>query len=151
MTGEKVVATNRDVYHNYHILETYECGVMLTGTEVKSIRDGRINLKDSYVLVREGEAWLFNTHVTHYSHGNRSNPDPTRSRKLLLHREEIVKLASKVAEKGLTLIPTKVYFKNGRAKIEVGLAKGKKLYDKRETEMRKTVDRETRRAMRERT
>ena len=150
MTGEKVVATNRDAYHNYHILETYECGVMLTGTEVKSIRDGRINLKDSYVLVREGEAWLLNAHVSHYSHGNRSNPDPTRTRKLLLHHEEIVRLSSKVAEKGLTLVPTKVYFKNGRAKIEVGLAKGKKLYDKRETEMRKTVDRETRRALRER-
>ncbi|HZS46451.1 MAG TPA: SsrA-binding protein SmpB [Blastocatellia bacterium] len=150
MTGEKLVATNRDAYHNYHILETYECGVMLTGTEVKSIREGRVNLKDSYVLIKDGEAWLLNTHVSHYVHGNRSNPDPTRTRKLLLHREEIVKLGSKVAEKGLTLVPTRIYFKNGRAKVEIGLAKGKKLYDKRETEMRKTVERETRRAIRER-
>ena len=150
MAGEKVVATNRDAYHNYHILETYECGVVLTGTEVKSVREGRLNLKDSYASVREGEAWLFNAHISPYAHGNRQNHDPTRTRKLLMHREEIERLAGKVVEKGLTLVPTRVYFKNGRAKVELGLAKGKKLYDKRETELRKTVERETRRALRER-
>jgi len=147
MVGEKIAATNREAYHNYHILETYECGIVLTGTEVKSIREGRLNLKDAYVAIREGEAWLLNAHISPYSHGNRMNHDPLRDRKLLMHRYEIDKLASKTVEKGLTLVPTKVYFKNGRAKVEIALAKGKKLYDKRETQMRRQIDRETRAMM----
>ena len=150
MANEKIVATNREAYFNYHIVETYECGVALTGTEVKSIREGRCNLKDSYGIIRQGEAWLLNAHISPYSHGHRDNHEPTRTRKLLLHKAEIERLAGKAQEKGLTLVPTKMYFKNGRVKLELGVGKGKKLYDKRETEMRKTVDRETRRALRER-
>src|SRR5215210_5694620 len=111
MASEKVVATNREAYHNYHILETYECGIALTGTEVKSIREGRCNLKDSYGQIRNGEVWLFNAHISPYSHGNRENHDPTRTRKLLMHTNEIERLLGKAREKGLTLIATKIYFK----------------------------------------
>jgi SsrA-binding protein len=150
MASEKVVATNREAYHNYHILETHECGVALTGTEVKSIREGRCNLKDSYGQIRQGEAWLLNAHISPYSHGNRENHEPTRARKLLLHKSEIVKLASKAQEKGLALVPTKMYFKNGRVKLELAVGKGKKLYDKRETERRREDDREARRMIKER-
>ena len=142
MSSDKVVATNREAYHNYHILETHECGIALTGTEVKSIREGRCNLKDSYGLIREGEAWLMNAHISPYTHGNRENHDPTRTRKLLLHRKEIDRLSGKAQEKGLTLVPTKMYFKNGRIKVELAVGKGKKLYDKRETEKRREADRE---------
>jgi SsrA-binding protein len=141
---------NRDAYHQYHILETLECGVALAGTEVKSIRDGRVNLKDAYAAIRDGELWLLNAHISPYTHGNRLNHEPLRSRKLLLHRYEIDRLASKTVEKGLTLVPTKMYFKDGRVKLELGLGRGKKLHDKRETEMRKTIDRETRAALKER-
>ncbi|HYP30196.1 MAG TPA: SsrA-binding protein SmpB [Blastocatellia bacterium] len=147
MTSEKVVATNREAYHNYHILETYECGIALTGTEVKSIREGRCNLKDSYGQVRNGEAWLFNAHISPYSHGNRENHEPTRTRKLLLHKTEIDRLLGKSQEKGLTLVPTRLYFKNGRIKLELAVGKGKKLYDKRETERKRESDREVRAAM----
>ncbi|HLG16413.1 MAG TPA: SsrA-binding protein SmpB [Blastocatellia bacterium] len=150
MTSDKVVATNREAYHNYHILETYECGIALTGTEVKSIREGRCNLKDSYGQIRQGEAWLLNAHISPYSHGNRENHEPTRTRKLLLNRSEIDRLAGKFQEKGLTLVPTKMYLKKGRVKIELAVAKGKKLYDKRETERRREADRETRAMMKER-
>ena len=150
MSSEKVVASNREAYHNYYILETYECGIALTGTEVKSIREGRCNLKDSYGLIRAGEAWLLNAHISPYSHGNRENHEPTRTRKLLLHQAEIDCLASKAQEKGLTLVPTKMYFKNGRIKIEMAVAKGKKLYDKRETERKREADREARAMMKER-
>ena len=150
MASEKVVATNREAYHNYHILETHECGIALTGTEVKSIREGRCNLKDSYGQIRQGEAWLLNAHISPYSHGNRENHEPTRARKLLLHKTEITKLASKAQEKGLTLVPTKMYFKNGRVKLELAVGKGKKLYDKRETERRREDDRDARRMMKER-
>ncbi|HXG65470.1 MAG TPA: SsrA-binding protein SmpB [Blastocatellia bacterium] len=143
----KVVATNREAYHNYHILETYECGIALTGTEVKSIREGRCNLKDSYAQMRQGEAWLLNAHISPYSHGNRENHDPTRTRKLLMHKSEIERLAGKAQERGLTLVPTKLYLKNGRVKVELAVAKGKKLYDKRETERRREADREARAAM----
>jgi SsrA-binding protein len=150
MTTDKVVATNREAYHNFHILETHECGVALTGTEVKSAREGRCNLKDGYAQIRQNEAWLMNVHISPYTHGNRENHEPTRARKLLLHRSEIDKLTGKVQEKGLTLVPTKMYLKNGRLKIELAVAKGKKLYDKRETEKRREADREARAMIKER-
>ncbi len=150
MSTDKVVATNREAYHNFHILETHECGVALTGTEVKSAREGRCNLKDGYAQIRQQEAWLMNVHISPYSHGNRENHEPTRARKLLLHRSEIDKLAGKVQEKGLTLVPTKMYLKNGRIKIELAVAKGKKLYDKRETEKKREADREARAMIKER-
>lgn len=141
---QKIITTNRDAYHNYHILETFEAGIKLVGTEVKSIREGRVNLKDAYAMVRDGQAWLLNAHISHYSHGNRQNHDPTRERRLLLHKREIIRLQSKVLEKGLTLIPTRLYFKGNLIKCELAIARGKKLYDKRETEARKTQEREAR-------
>ena len=141
---------NRAAFHNYEMLESFECGVVLVGTEVKSIREGKANLTDAYALVRDGEVWLLNAHVSPYTHGNRQNHEPRRTRKLLMHRAEIERLAGKTVEKGLTLVPTKMYFKNGRVKVEIGLGRGKKNYDKRESEMRKTVDRETRAALKER-
>lgn len=147
---EKVLAANRAAFHNYHISDKYEAGVALTGTEVKSAMDGRIQLKDAYVSVREGEAWLFNAHISPYSHGNRDNHDPVRTRKLLLHRREISKLDEATSRQGMTLVPTQVYLKNGRIKIEIGVARGKKMYDKREAEMRRTVERETRAQLKER-
>ena len=150
MVNDKVVATNREAYHNFHIMETVECGIALTGTEVKSVREGRCNLKDSYGQIRQGEAWLLNAHISPYTHGNRENHEPTRTRKLLLHKKEIDKLQGKAQEKGLTLVPTKMYLKNGRVKIELAVAKGKKLYDKRETERRREADREARAVMKER-
>ncbi|HXT63416.1 MAG TPA: SsrA-binding protein SmpB [Pyrinomonadaceae bacterium] len=143
-TEEKVLATNRAAFHDYHISAKYEAGAALQGTEVKSVLDGRIQLKDSYVGVREGEAWLFNAHISPYSHGNRENHDPLRTRKLLLHRKEIEKLDQAAASQGMTLVVTRVYIKGRRIKFEIGVAKGKKLYDKRETELRRIVDRETR-------
>ena len=150
MVNDKVVATNREAYHNFHIMETLECGIALTGTEVKSVREGRCNLKDSYGQIRQGEAWLLNAHISPYSHGNRENHEPTRTRKLLLHKKEIDKLQGKAQEKGLTLVPTKMYLKNGRIKIELAVAKGKKLYDKRETERKREADREARAMIKER-
>jgi SsrA-binding protein len=148
--GIKIVSTNREAYHNYFIDETFEAGMILTGTEVKSLRDGRANLKDAYVTVKEGEAWLLNAHISPYTHGNRENHEPTRTRKLLLHKREIIKIGSKALEKGYTLVATKIYFKRGRAKIEIGLGRGKKLFDKRETEKRRITDRETRALLKER-
>jgi SsrA-binding protein len=142
--------TNREAYHHYQMLETFECGIALLGTEVKSVREGKVTLKDSYAALRDGELWLLNAHISPYTHGNRLNHDPRRTRKLLVHREELAKLAGRTVEKGLTLVPTKMYFKNGRIKVEIALARGKKLYDKRETEMRKTVERETRAELKER-
>ena len=147
---EKVIVTNRAALHEYHILSRYEAGIALTGTEVKSVRAGAIQLKESYVAVRDGEAWLFNAHVSHYSHGNRENHDPTRTRKLLLHRREIDRLESEAGGSGMTLVVTRVYLKKGRVKFEIGVARGKKLYDKRETEMRRTVEREIRAQLKER-
>ena len=146
---ERTASLNRQAFHNYHVIETFEAGMALQGTEVKAIREGKVNLKDSYGLVKNGEVWLLNCHISPYSHGNRMNHDPLRTRKLLLHRSEIRKLIGKTTEKGLTLVPLKIYFKNGRAKCEIALAKGKKLYDKRETEKKKTADRETRQAIKE--
>src|SRR5438105_11099257 len=147
---ERVLATNRAAFHNYHISTKYEAGAALTGTEVKSVLDGRIQLKDSYVAVRDGEAWLFNAHISPYAYGNRENHDPVRTRKLLLHRREIERLEEAATLKGMTLVVTRVYLKRGRIKLEVGVARGKKLYDKRETEMRRTVERETRTQLEER-
>jgi SsrA-binding protein len=149
-TEEKVLASNRAAFHNYHISTKYEAGVALTGTEVKSVLAGRIQLKESYVSVKEGEAWLFNAHISPYSHGNRANPDPLRTRKLLLHKREIEKLDQATAAEGMTLVVTRVYLKTRKIKFEVGVAKGKKLYDKRETELRRIVDRETRAQLKER-
>jgi SsrA-binding protein len=143
----KVITTNRDAYHNYQILETYEAGIQLTGTEVKSARAGRVNLKDAYARIEGGELWLLNAHISHYSHGNRQNHDPTRDRRLLMHKREIIRLQSKVQEKGLTLAPTRLYFKGNLIKCELAVARGKKLYDKRETEARKTQEREARAAI----
>jgi SsrA-binding protein len=150
LTGEKSVATNKKAFHEYFILEKIEAGICLFGTEVKAIREGRLNLKDSYALVQAGEMFLFNCHISPYSHGNRENHDPTRSRKLLLHEREILKLIGKTQEKGLTLVPLRVYLKRGRVKIELGVARGKKLIDKRETERRKEADMEARVAMKHR-
>lgn len=147
---DKDILNNRQAFHEYHILDRYEAGVELKGTEVKSMMEGRIQLKDSYVAVRDGEAWLFNAHISPYSHGNRENHDPLRTRKLLLHKREIEKLADETTVKGMTLVVTRIYWKNGRIKFEIGTAKGKKLYDKRETEMRRTVDRETQAEIKER-
>ena len=148
--GEKVIVTNRAALHEYHVHDKYEAGIALTGTEVKSVRAGQIQLKDSYVAVREGEAWLFNAHISPYSHGNRENHDPVRTRKLLLHRREIDRMSKETELKGMTLVTTRVYLKGGRVKFEIGVARGKKLYDKRETEMRRTVERETRAQIKER-
>lgn len=147
---EKIFNSNRQASHNYELLERFEAGLVLTGTEVKAIRAGKVNLKDSFATIRNGEAWLFNCHISPYEFGNRQNHDPLRNRKLLLHAREIRKLTGKVEEKGLTLIPTKIYLKKGRIKCEIALAKGKKLYDKRETERRKDADREARKAMKQR-
>lgn len=148
---EKVVVTNRAALHDYHILDRYEAGIALTGTEVKSVRNGQIQLKDSYVAIRDGEAWLFNAHISPYAHGNRLNHDPLRARKLLLHRHEIDRLAKAASVRGMTLVPTRVYLKRGRIKLEIGVARGKKLYDKRETEMRRTLEREARAQLKHRT
>lgn len=147
---EKPLASNRAAFHNYHISDKYEAGIALTGTEVKSVMGGRVQLKESYVAVREGEAWLFNAHISPYSHGNRENHEPLRTRKLLLHRREIIRLEEAAVKQGMTLVATRVYLKNGRIKLEVGVARGKKMYDKRETEMRRTIDRETQAQLKER-
>src|SRR3954467_3524215 len=146
-SGERGVAHNGAAGHNYYLLERYEAGVALRGTEVKSIREGKANLKDAYGLVKDGEAFLLNLHIGPYSHGNIANHDETRTRKLLLHSEEVRKLMSKTQVKGHTLIPTRLYFKNGRVKCELAIAKGKQDWDKRETERRREADREARTAV----
>jgi SsrA-binding protein len=145
--GQRDAAVNRIAAHNYFLLEKFEAGVVLTGTEVKSIRDGLANLKDSYGLVKDGELWLLNAHISPYSHGSYANHESVRTRKLLIHKEEIKKLIGKTQQKGLTLIPTRIYFKNGGVKVELALAKGKQLWDKRETERRRTADKEAREAV----
>ncbi|HXH06091.1 MAG TPA: SsrA-binding protein SmpB [Vicinamibacterales bacterium] len=148
MAEEKTVATNRRARHEYEILETIEAGLVLRGTEVKSLRDGQVNFKDSYATVRNDEAWLLGCHISPYSHGTDANHDPERDRKLLLHRREIARLIGKVSERGLTLVPLRLYFKGGRAKIELGLARGKKLHDKRATLREREVRREMDQAVR---
>src|SRR5437660_6778322 len=145
--GERDAAVNRIAAHNYFLLEKFETGIVLTGTEVKSVRSGLANLKDSYGLVKDGELWLLNAHIGPYDHGNIYNHAPLRTRKLLIHKEQLRKLMGQTQQKGHTLIPTRLYFKNGRVKCEVALAKGKQLWDKRETEKRKTADREAREAV----
>ena len=147
--GEKEILSNRAAFHEYHILDKYEAGIILRGTEVKSVMSGRVQLKESYVAVKQGEVWLFNAHISQYSHGNINNHEPLRTRKLLLNRREIERLEKETAQKGMTLVVTQIYWKNGRIKFEIGVAKGKKLYDKRETEMRRTVERETRAQLKE--
>ena len=142
-----VVATNRKAFHEYHILETFEAGLELRGSEVKSIREGKASLKQAYILIRKGEAWLRGTHIPSYSHTGFEGHEPVRDRKLLLHKKEIQKINSKLAEKGLTAVPTKLYFKGGLIKLEFGLAKGKKLYDKRDTKKKRDVERDIQRAL----
>ncbi|HSL21774.1 MAG TPA: SsrA-binding protein SmpB [Vicinamibacterales bacterium] len=148
--AEKLIADNRKAFHDYHILETFEAGMALLGTEVKAIREGRVNLRDSYARAEAGEIWAYNIHVSPYSHRGYADHDPTRRRKLLLHREQIRKLIGKTTERGMTLVPTRMYFKNGRVKLAIGLAKGKKTHDKRETIRRRDAERETRAAIKER-
>lgn len=143
----KTVATNRKAYHNYHIGESVEAGIVLTGTEIKSIRAGRVSLGDAYVKPEGGELWLLNAHIARYEAGSYMSHEPTRPRKLLLHRKQIDSLAGNIQEKGLTLVPLKLYIKDSIAKIEIALAKGKKLYDKREAIARRQTDREIGRAI----
>lgn len=145
---EKSIALNRRARHEYHFEELYEAGIVLTGTEVKSLRSGRVNLVDAYGVVEGAEVWLKNLNISPWEKGNRFNHDPTRPRKLLLHKEEIRRLIGKTKEKGLTLIPTRLYFLNGRVKVELAVAKGKKLYDKREADAERTAKREIERAVR---
>jgi len=140
--GFKVVADNKKAFHDYHIEEKLEAGIALSGTEVKSVRQGKINLKESYVTVKDGEIWLIGAHISPFEQGNRFNKDPLRIRKLLMHKKEIMRLYGVIKQDGLTLIPTKCYFKNGKVKVEVGIAKGKKLHDKRDALAQKQVKRQ---------
>ncbi|MCU1289916.1 MAG: SsrA-binding protein [Acidobacteria bacterium] len=149
MSDGKDIINNRHAYHEFHILDTYEAGIVLKGTEVKSVMEARIQLKDSYVSVRDGEIWLFNAHISPYSHGNKQNHEPLRTRKLMLHKREIEKLERETVVKGMTLVITRIYWKNGRIKFEIGVAKGKKLYDKRETVKERTIEKETRQQLKE--
>jgi SsrA-binding protein len=146
----KIVARNKKAFHEYEIIETIEAGIALQGTEVKSVKNGQVNLRDAYVKIKDGEAILINCHISHYEQGNRANHEETRTRKLLLHKKEILKLSSKVNEQGLSLIPLKVYLKGNYVKLEIGLGKGKKKYDKRETLKRKEQEREAQRALKQR-
>jgi SsrA-binding protein len=146
-SGERDAAQNRAAAHDFFLTDKFEAGIQLQGTEVKSVREGRANLKDSYGLIKDGEAFLLNAHIGPYGPGSFSNHQPLRTRKLLLKKAEILKLAAKLQQKGLTLIPTRLYFKNGKLKVELALAKGKQLWDKRETERRRTADKEAREAV----
>lgn len=146
----KMITVNRQAYHDYEVERTIEAGISLVGTEIKSIRDGKVNLRGSYAIARKGELWLENAHIAVYEHGNRYNHEPTRNRKLLLHRREINQLLTRVETKGLTLVPLKLYLKGGKAKIELGLCRGKKLYDKRDAITERDVKREIERTFRAR-
>jgi SsrA-binding protein len=150
MSLDKEILNNRQAYHEFFILDTYEAGAALVGTEVKSIMLGRIQLKESFVQIKDGEVWLLGAHISHYSHGNINNHDVLRPRKMLLHRKEIEKLEKETTQKGMTLVVTRIYWKNGRIKFEIGVAKGKKLYDKRETEMKKAIAKDTQQQLKER-
>lgn len=145
--GFKIISDNRSAGHEYELMDRFEAGLVLTGTEVKAARGGRVQLKEAFAAVEGGEAWLVNAHISEYSHGNRENHTPGRKRKLLLHRQEIDKLLGKTREKGLSLIPTKMYFKDGRIKVELALARGKKLHDKREAERKREQNAEARAAL----
>jgi len=147
---EQIIADNRKAFFDYHIIETFEAGIALLGTEVKGIREGQANLRDSFARVDNGEVWLHNVHIKPYSHRGYVDHEPRRKRRLLLHKYEIRKLIGKTVEKGLTLVPTRLYFKNGKVKVSIALAKGKQAHDKRETLRRREVDRETRAAVKER-
>ena len=149
-SAQRVIADNRKARHDYHLLETFEAGVALQGTEVKAIREGRVNLRDSFARVEGGEVWIYNVHISPYSHRGYADHEPTRRRKLLLHRQEIRKLIGKTVEKGMTLVPLQVYFKNGRVKVTVSLAKGKQTHDKREAIRKRETERETRAAVKAR-
>jgi SsrA-binding protein len=146
----KMITVNRQAYHDYEVERTIEAGISLVGTEIKSIRDGKVNLRGSYAIARKGELWLENAHIAVYEQGNRYNHEPTRNRKLLLHRREITQLQARVETKGLTLVPLKLYLKGGKAKIELGLCRGRKLYDKREAITERDVKREIERTFRAR-
>ena len=148
--AQRIIADNRKAYHDYHVLETMEAGVALLGTEVKAIREGRVNLRDSFARIENAEVWLMNVHISPYSHTGYAHHEERRQRKLLLHRHEIRKLTGRVTEKGLTLVPLQMYFKKGRVKVQLALVKGKQLHDKRETLRRREVDRETRAAVKAR-
>ncbi len=147
-TTHKLLSENRKARHDYHLLESYEAGLALTGTEVKAARAGKVQLREAYARINNGEAWLVNAHISEYSHGNIMNHMPGRDRKLLLHRAEIQKLQASTREKGLALIPTKLYLKEGRVKIEICVAKGKQLHDKREADRNRTAENEARQAIR---
>jgi SsrA-binding protein len=148
--AERPVADNRKARHDYHVLETFEAGLALSGTEVKAIREGRVNLRESYCRLEAGEAWLVGAHIGQYSHSGYAAHDPERPRKLLLNRSELNKLLGKTTERGLTIVPLKMYFKGPRVKLAIALARGKKTYDKRETIRRREIDRETRAAVKSR-
>ena len=142
-SGEKLIASNKKAYHDYFIVQKFEAGIALTGTEVKSLREGKAQLKDSYVTLKDGEAFLFGAHISPYTHGNIQNHDPERTRKLLLHRRELDKLKGQTTEKGLTVVPLRLYFKGSKVKAEIAVVRGKKQYDKRESERKREADRET--------
>ncbi len=148
--NRKDIAVNRQAFHNYEIIEKFEAGIVLTGTEIKSAREGRVNLKDAYGIVKAGEVWLLNCHISPYSHGSYANHEPLRTRKLLLKHSEINRLIGRTTERGLTLVPLRVYLKEGRLKCELALAKGRKVHDKREVSRQKTIERETRQELKER-
>lgn len=150
MPGIKVIATNRKAAHNYHLDERHEAGLVLTGTEIKSIRAGRVNLRDGYAQPRDGELWLFNVHIAPYDPSGRSGHEPCRPRKLLLHRREIDRLVSRVQERGYTIVPLRLYLKGGRAKVEIALARGKRKYDKRQAIAKRDAQREIDRTLKER-
>ena len=148
--GIRVIATNRKARHQYHFHDTYEAGLVLMGSEIKSIRAGRVSLQQGFVLFEDGEAWLVNVHIAQYDPASKQNHDPKRRRKLLLHRREIDRLQSRVQEKGYTVVPVRLYLKDGRAKVEIALARGKKLYDKRRTIAERDSKRQVERALKER-
>ncbi len=146
-SGEKLIATNKKAFHDYFILQKVEAGLVLTGTEVKSLRAGKANLKDAYVIFKDDESFLFGLHISPYAHGNIQNHDPERTRKLLLHRRELDKLRGQIVEKGLSIVPLRLYFKGSRVKAEIAVVRGKKQFDKRETEKKREADRETAQAI----
>jgi SsrA-binding protein len=149
-SGEKLIASNKKALHDYFVVQKFEAGMVLTGTEVKSLREGRAVLKDAYVLFKDDEAYLFGAHISPYAHGNRENHDPERTRKLLLHRREIDKLRGQTVEKGVSVVPLRLYFKGGRVKVEIAIVRGKRQYDKRETEKNRELDREVAQALKSR-